>query len=102
MAASESYFQAFNFSNILFASIGAAVFWGFNGRTKLRAFVLRDFIDLLGVNDRVKTAIELLVFITLGCLVGIAATEPVTSMQAMTAGFGWTGLFARPVRNRGV
>lgn len=91
-----SYFEAFTVANVVFTAIGAAVYWGMNGRTKLRAFILRDIIDWFDINAKSRAAIEFLIFLVIGCLIGIAVTEPVNAIQAITAGFGWTGIFARP------
>jgi hypothetical protein len=85
----------FGFWNVVFTAIGAAVFWGKWGRTKLKAYVLSDLIALLPVGKKLQCAIEFGVFLILGCLVGIAVVQPTTPTQALTAGFGWTGLFAR-------
>jgi hypothetical protein len=39
--------------------------------------------------------IEFLVFLALGCIVGIGFTNPSNPQQALTAGMGWTGVFVR-------
>jgi hypothetical protein len=93
---SASYFDAFTGANVLFTAVGAAVYWGLNGRSKLRAFVLRDLLDYFQMVEKTRSAVEFVVFVVLGCLVGIAVTNPSSAIQAITAGFGWTGLFARP------
>lgn len=93
--ASASYFEAFSYANVIFASVGAAVFWGLNGRTKLRAFVLRDLVDLLSLSENARVATEFIIFVILGTLIGVAVTQPMSATQAITAGFAWTGLFAR-------
>ncbi len=85
----------FGFWNVIFTAVGASVFWGTWGRTKLKPYVLADWIALLPVDVKWQCAIEFTVFIALGCLVGIAVVQPTTATQALTAGFGWTGLFAR-------
>jgi len=91
----SSYFEAFSISNVLFTAIGASVYWGINGRSKLRAYLLREVIDWLDLNPTARAATEFVIFVVLGCLVGIAVTQPISATQAITAGFGWTGLFAR-------
>lgn len=84
--------------NVLFTAIGAAVFWGKWGRTKLKAFVLSDIVNWLPLNERAKAAIEFCIFIILGTIVGIAIVNPSSAIQAITAGFGWTGFFASQSR----
>lgn len=80
---------------LIYTGIGAAVFWGVWGRSRLKPFILFDLFKNLPVPEPVKEVIEFLVFIALGCLVGIGFTDPVNPRQALTAGFGWTGAFAR-------
>ena len=84
----------YSFGRVLFTAIGAAVFWGKWGKTKLKAFVLSDLLNAIPMKPKIRGAIELLIFIALGCAVGIALVQPTNAAQALTAGFGWTGLFA--------
>ncbi len=79
----------------VYTAIGASVFWAKWGRSRLRPYVLPDIVGLLPLPDRARAAVEFLVFLGLGCLVGMAI-EPRNAIQAMTAGFGWTGAFAHP------
>jgi hypothetical protein len=87
----------FTFWNVAFTAIGVAIFWGKWGRTKLKAYVLSDIVNLLPVDDKWRSAIEFVVFVAFGCLVGIGVTQPTTAAQALTAGLGWTGFVTRPV-----
>jgi hypothetical protein len=84
---------SFTFWNVAFTAVGVAVFWGKWGRTKLQAYILSDLLNLVPVDDKWRSAIEFLIFLTLGCLVGIGIVQPTTPTQALTAGFGWTGFF---------
>jgi hypothetical protein len=85
----------FGFWNVIFTAIGAAVYWGKAGRTKLRAYYLSDLIAKLPINENARAVLEFLVFVALGSLVGVAVVQPLNPTQAITAGLGWTGLFAR-------
>ena len=87
---------SFEFWNVFFTAVGASVLWTRWGKTKLKAFILSDLLDLLPLNRTWRNAIEFLVFIVLGVIVGIGATAPVNPQQAIAAGLGWTGLFAQP------
>ena len=89
---------SFAFWNIAFTAIGAAVYWGKWGRTKLKAYVLSDVINLIPMGRKWRAAIEFVIFLTIGCVVGIAVVQPTNATQALTAGFGWTGLFAHRVQ----
>lgn len=85
---------SFSFWNVVYTAIGAAVFWGTWGRTKLRPYILADVIKYLP-GKRWHPLIEFIVFIVIGCVVGIGFTNPINARQALTAGFGWTGVFAK-------
>ena len=85
----------FGFWNVIFTAIGAAVYWGRAGKTKLKAYYLSTLIAKLPLSDNARSVAEFVVFIILGCVVGIAVVQPLTPTQALTAGFGWTGLFVR-------
>ena len=84
----------FTFWNVTFTAVGAAVFWGKWGRSRLKAFLLSDILNLFHLKTRERAALEFLIFLTLGCLVGIGIAQPHNAIQALTAGFGWTGFFA--------
>jgi hypothetical protein len=88
----------FTTTNIAFAFIGSAVFWGKWGRTELRAYILYDLLNMvdqiLKMSKRTRAGIECLIFIAAGIYVGISLTEPTNPAQALAAGLGWTGLFA--------
>jgi len=86
-------FQApsFTFWNVVFTAIGAAVFWGKFGRGRLRAYLLSDLLNLFPWNPSWRAAAEFLLFVALGCIVGIAVVQPSNATQALAAGLGWTG-----------
>lgn len=84
----------FTFWNVMFTAVGAAVFWGKWGRLSLRAFVLSDILNLFPLKGSHRAAIEFVIFMGLGCLVGIGVAQPHNAVQALTAGFGWTGFFS--------
>ena len=86
--------NSFTFWNVAFAAIGAAALWGKQGRTELKAYVLSDIVRLF-LKGRLRILVEFLIFVVLGCLVGIAVVEPTNARQAITAGFAWTAVFAR-------
>ena len=79
----------------MFTAIGAAVYWGKAGRTKLKAYYLSDLIARIPLDENLRSLAECVVFIVLGSVVGVAVVQPLNATQAITAGLGWTGLFAR-------
>jgi hypothetical protein len=84
----------FSLWKIVYTAIGASVYWGLWGRTKLRPYVLPDILEHLPFKN-LHPLIEFLLFLTLGCIVGIGFTNPGNPQQAITAGMGWTGVFAK-------
>lgn len=86
---------SFTFWNVVYTSIGTAVFWGKWGRKKLKAYYLSDLIERLPLEKRYRQILEFVVFVSIGCVVGVGLVEPRNAVQALTAGFGWTGAFLR-------
>lgn len=86
----------FTFWNTAYTAIGAAVFWGRSGRTKLKVYYLSHVFDLLQFPEGPwRRCTEFAVFIALGCLIGIGIAKPTSVPQALTAGFAWTGFIAK-------
>ena len=85
----------FSLWTIVYTSIGAAIFWGKWGKAKLKAYVLSDLVNLLPCNQKWRGIIEFVIFVALGCLVGVAVVQPTNAAQALTAGLGWTGLVSK-------
>jgi len=78
--------------------IGAAIFWGKNGRTKLKIFFLSYAFDMVKFPEgRLRQILELLVFLVLGCFIGIGISHPSNVPQAISAGMAWTGFLAKRV-----
>lgn len=92
--------DSFTFINVMYTAIGAAVFWGKWGRAELRAYILSDIMNLFNLQRKTRAGIECLIFIGLGCIVGIGLTDPTNPAQAMVAGLGWTGLFTHSTNGR--
>jgi hypothetical protein len=84
---------------ILFTGLGAAIFWGRNGRKKLKVFVLSDLFDALKFDEKSpwRVVIEFVLFVTFGILIGIGGIAPTTIPQALTAGIAWTGMVSKRV-----
>ena len=91
-------FQAphFTFWTIAYTALGAALFWSRTGRNKLKVYVLSSMFDAFEIPDtRGRQAVEFIIFIVFGCLIGIGIAAPTTVAQAITAGFAWTGFVAK-------
>ena len=80
----------------IYTAIGAAVFWGRAGRTKLKVYYLSYLFDMLRFPDGpLRQVVEFMIFIICGCLIGIGIAKPNTVAQALTAGFAWTSFVAK-------
>ncbi len=88
----------FDLWKIIYTGIGVSAFWGRWGHKKLRPFVLADLVDLLKLGENGRAAVEFVIFLVLGVVVGIGAVDPHGVVQALTAGFGWTGVFSHHVK----
>ena len=85
--------EYFTFSNVFFTATGAIVFWAGKGeKSQLRALGLSSLVNLLPWNRGLKLFLQFIIFVGLGCIVGIAVAQPSNARQALTAGFGWTSL----------
>jgi hypothetical protein len=71
------------------------VYWCKWGPNKLRAYALSSIVELLPLSPGWRSVIEVVTFTALGCFIGIGVLQPVNPQQALTAGFAWTGLFAK-------
>lgn len=86
----------FTFWTVVYTAIGAAVFWGRTGRTKLKVYYLSYLFDMVKFQDGVlRQVLEFAIFMVFGVLVGIGIASPSTVAQAITAGFAWTGFVAK-------
>jgi hypothetical protein len=85
---------SFHLWSVIYTALGATLFWSKWGREKLKAYFLSELIEMFVKSDRARMVIELIVFVSLGCLVGIGIVRPQNIPQAFSAGLGWTGLVA--------
>jgi hypothetical protein len=95
---STDIFQPPHFTlwTVVYTALGATFFWGRNGRTKLKVYVLSWVFDAFDIPDgKWRQLAEFIIFIVFACLVGIGVTGPTTVMQAITAGFAWTGVVGK-------
>ena len=70
---------------VAFTASGALIYWCKWGPNKLKAFALSRIVELLPVSPLWKNIIEVLVFTSLGCFIGIGILQPVNPSQAI----GW-------------
>lgn len=71
------------------------VSWSKYGRNKLRIYFLSAVIDMfIDADVKWRQVLELFVFLILGCIISVGVVDPGTPIQAITAGFGWTGILS--------
>ena len=72
-------------------ALGAFMLWAKWSQKRSKVFILADVIELFCEKDsQTARQLEFIVFIALGCFVGIVMVEPATIRQAFAAGLGWT------------
>lgn len=90
---------------IVFTAAGVMGYWAKWGRERLKVYGLSRILDLVPLREPWKARAEFLLFVGLGCLIGIGVVQPVNVTQSLTAGFTWVGLFTRmqePGKMKGV
>jgi hypothetical protein len=90
----------FSFWSCVYTAAGASVFWGLKGRGKLRVYCLAEVVDWACQkvkDEKLRNLVEFAIFIGAAILIGDAATQPHNAMQAIAAGFGWTGMVSHQV-----
>jgi hypothetical protein len=80
--------------SVIYTALGVILFWSKWGREKVKAYYLSELVETFVKNERAQMVIELLLFVSIGCLVGIGIVRPQNIPQALSAGLGWTGLVA--------
>jgi hypothetical protein len=76
-------------------ALGVIMLWAKTSKAQRKVYGLSDLVSNLITHEKVRSFIELLIFVALGCTVSMLIISPSTRMQALAAGFGWTGLATR-------
>jgi hypothetical protein len=76
----------------IYVAVGTTLLWSKTSKKNRKIYGLSDILGQVLTNDRAKSMMELIVFLTLGCLISKAFVVPTTEAQALAAGLGWTGL----------
>lgn len=100
MTAEPSLWSHFTVPMMGFTALGSALFWGKNGRNKLKVYVLSDLFDAFKVppENPWRHLAEFGLFVMFGVIIGVGVVGPNTFMQALTAGFAWTNLVAKGLK----
>jgi hypothetical protein len=79
----------------VYAAVGAAFLWGKLAKHGREVYGLTDILERMGVGEKVRRALEPVLFVALGAFVAVGFVQPATIPQAIAAGIGWTGLFSK-------
>jgi hypothetical protein len=85
---------------LLYAAAGSAALYTKLATERRRVLVLSRIIDLGQLAPLVRSVIELIVFVGIGCFIAVSVVQPSNVQQAIAAGMSWTGLFTIPSRAR--
>ena len=78
-----------------YAAVGALLLWGKLGKQGREAYGLSDVLKRFGLNEKLRLAIEPVMFVALGAFLAVVFVQPITVAQAVAAGVGWTGLVSK-------
>jgi hypothetical protein len=80
---------------LVYVAIGVIVLWCKTSKTNRNIYGLSPVLELFFGDGHLRSIIELIIFIVLGCLVSDGLVVPTTAAQAIAAGLGWTGLMTK-------
>jgi hypothetical protein len=80
---------------LLYAAVGAMSYWARWGRRSLRVLGLARLLDdLVPIENQLwAVRVEFVLFVALGCFIGVPFVQPTNFAQSFAAGFAWVGLF---------
>lgn len=79
----------------VYVATGVILLWCKTSKANRNIYGLSPIIALFLSNEKARSIIELIVFLTIGCLVSSGFVVPATPAQAFAAGAGWTGLLTK-------
>ncbi len=74
---------------IAYTAAGAVAYWAKWGRDRLRVFYLAEVLDVIPMRRIVRARVEFIMFVVLGCFLGIGLVQPTNMTQSFSAGFAW-------------
>jgi prepilin signal peptidase PulO-like enzyme (type II secretory pathway) len=90
----------YTFTNICFAALGVFILWNKLGKTQLAVWGMGRTWELFVSSKKVREVCEFVSFLILGTILSLFLTQPVSTIQAFSAGLGWTGLFTVPKKSQ--
>jgi hypothetical protein len=85
----------FDIPLVVYVAVGVIVLWCKTSKANRSIYGLSPIFALIFRNERVKSIVELIVFLTIGCLISMGLVVPSTPAQAVAAGLGWTGFMTK-------
>ena len=79
----------------VYVAVGVIVLWSKTSKTQRNVYGLTAVVEMIFSNERVRGVVELIVFLTIGCIISHGIVAPTTPAQAVAAGLGWTGLMTK-------
>lgn len=79
----------------VYAAIGVAISFAKMGENKRSIYALSAIVEKFISRKRVRAAVEVVIFLTIGSIISMAITLPTNATQALAAGIAWTTLTTR-------
>jgi hypothetical protein len=81
----------------VYATAGVLILWSKSKASNRGVYGLSDLIDRFIPEKYAKTRsiVEVICYLSIGCLLSMGVFNPATPAQALAAGLGWTGLTTR-------
>jgi len=79
----------------VYVAVGVIVLWCKTSKANRNIYALSPVVAMFLKNEKAKSIIELIVFLSIGCLICQGLIVPTTPAQAVAAGLGWTGLMTK-------
>ena len=81
----------------VYAGAGVVILWSKSKSQNRGVYGLTDLVARIipEKHARVRSIVEVICYLSMGCLVSMGLFSPITPAQAFAAGLGWTGLTTR-------
>jgi hypothetical protein len=79
----------------VYVAVGVIVLWSKTSKTQRNVYGLTAVVEMVFASEKVRGFVELIVFLSIGCIISHGIVAPTTPAQAVAAGLGWTGLMTK-------
>jgi hypothetical protein len=80
---------------ILFAAVGVAISFAKAGGQQRTIYGLSAVVAKFVADTERRAALEVIIFLIIGCLLSLGIAQPTNPAQAFAAGVAWTSLASR-------